>query len=238
MKIQDFLSKLYSSLVETLLPQGNVCHLCERALDGYTILCDRCCNVLNKQKYPAEKMAECDHPPLEVCIAAFPHEAEARKLVHQLKYDTNASVVPLLAEAISNALIHQPAVRTKIDCVMPVPLHPIRENERGYNQAALLAREVCFQAELELNEHVLVRKKQTTSQIKRSRENRLRAMQGVFSVVHPEEIKDKHILLVDDVITTGATAMACAEVLLNAGAQSVSLLTVCRAEKKKARRSD
>jgi len=238
MKLQDILSKLYSGLVEVLFPQGNVCHLCERALDGYTILCDRCCDALNKQRYPAEKMAECDHPPLEVCIAAFPHEAEARKLVHQLKYDANASVVPLLAEAISNALIHQPAVRTKIDCVMPVPLHPTRENERGYNQAALLAKELCFQAELELNEHVLVRKKQTTSQIKRNRENRLIAMQGVFHVENAAKIKGRHILLVDDVITTGATAMACAEALLYAGAQSVSLLTVCRAEKKKPRRSD
>ena len=238
MKIQDILSKLYNGFVEALFPQGNVCHLCERALDGYSILCDRCGNALNQLKCPAEEMAECDHPPLDVCIAAFPHEKEARKLVHQLKYDANASVVPLLAEALSNALIHQPHMRTQIDCVIPVPLHPIREQERGYNQAALLAREVCFQTELELVENVLVRQKQTTSQTKRNRENRLRAMQGVFRVRDAKAIQNKHVLLVDDVMTTGATAMACAEALLYEGAQSVSLLTVCRAERKKSRRSD
>ena len=113
--------------------------------------------------------------------------------------------------------------------VIPVPLHPKRLEERGYNQALLLAKTVGRHLSVPVVDEALLRIHPTATQTVRSREARLSAMQGAFRVPDPEAVKGRAILLVDDVITTGATAMSCARALMNAGAGSVTMLTACRA---------
>ena len=113
--------------------------------------------------------------------------------------------------------------------VIPVPLHAGRLEARGYNQALLLSREICAHLSLALEEEALVRIRPTATQTVRGREARMEAMQDAFRVSKPGLVQNKSILLVDDVITTGATAMSCTRALIHAGAESVTLLTACRA---------
>lgn len=118
-----------------------------------------------------------------------------------------------------------------IDLVMPIPLHPRKYKERGYNQAALLAEGYAeiFEAKVDLK--ILQRKADTESQTRKSRYQRYENMKGVFVLHQPEKIKDKCILLIDDVVTTGATIESSAELLIKAGASRVLVASTAVAKK-------
>lgn len=113
--------------------------------------------------------------------------------------------------------------------VVPVPLHPRRLAERGYNQAALLGTEVATELEAELATGVLERRRDTPQQARLDRPGRLANVVGAFSVRLPHRLRGARVVLVDDVATTGATLSACAGPLLEAGALSVTALVVARA---------
>ncbi|MEA3338270.1 MAG: ComF family protein [Chloroflexota bacterium] len=116
-----------------------------------------------------------------------------------------------------------------VDIVMAVPLHPTRQRERGYNQATLLAQQLCFTARLPLlDAGILQRGRPTTQQASLTRPERLKNVAGAFQWQGPA-LSDLNILLIDDVATSGATLEACATVLKGAGAASVRALTVARA---------
>lgn len=118
-----------------------------------------------------------------------------------------------------------------IDLVMPIPLHPKKYKERGYNQAALLAEGYAeiFEAKIDLK--TLQRIADTESQTRKSRYQRYENMKGVFVLKHPEKIKEKTILLIDDVVTTGATIESSAELLIAAGAKKVLVASTAVAKK-------
>jgi len=113
------------------------------------------------------------------------------------------------------------------DMVVPVPLHPRRLRRRGYNQAALLARQAAQGTGLVLCFSALVRSRDTASQASLGRRLRLRNLHRAFAADRAR-VRGLRILLVDDVLTTGATARASSEALLDAGARSVSVLTLTR----------
>ncbi len=117
------------------------------------------------------------------------------------------------------------------DLVVPVPLHPRRLAERGYNQAALLARQVRGELGAGLATTVLLRQLDTPPQAKLGRAARTRNLQGAFRVVHPERLERRRVILVDDVATTGATLAACTEALVGAGVASVTSLVVAIAHR-------
>ncbi|HSP61716.1 MAG TPA: phosphoribosyltransferase family protein, partial [Pyrinomonadaceae bacterium] len=116
------------------------------------------------------------------------------------------------------------------DLIIAVPLHPGRERERGFNQAALLARELSRLSKLPLDEHSVVRRVQTERH-RAGMDSRARreSVAGAFTVRPAEAIAAKRVLLIDDVFTTGATVSACAAVLHAAGAEEVFVLTIARA---------
>lgn len=114
------------------------------------------------------------------------------------------------------------------DVIVPVPLHASRLRERGYNQAALLARELAQRAEIALNERTLVRKRATAPQVELSAKERRENVHDAFCC-SDDGLAEKHVLLVDDVCTTGATLEACAIALRKSGARSVQALTLARA---------
>ena len=222
--------KLQKTMADVLFPEYNACHLCGRYPDRTAMLCTRCLNSLHALRYRKLRSAASEpHPPLSVCLAAYPHKDEARELVHLLKYQSDCAVAELLGEGMAAALVASPMRPQVIDAVVPVPLHTSRLEQRGYNQALLLAQAVCAHTGLALAEDVLIRLHATDTQLHRDRAARMDAMRGAVAVTDALAIRGRHILLVDDVLTTGATAMACAEALMAAGAKSLSLLTVCRA---------
>jgi ComF family protein len=116
------------------------------------------------------------------------------------------------------------------DLIIPVPLHPERERERGFNQAVLLARELSRLSGLPLDEHSIVRNVHTERH--RAGMDSIARRQSVaeaFAVRHAKLVEGRRVLLVDDVFTTGATVSACAAVLKDAGAEEVFVMTIARA---------
>lgn len=216
--------------LDALFPEGNACHLCGRGMTEAGILCSPCLDKLHALRLkPAACVHSRRHPPIRRCVSAFPHTDEARELVHLLKYSSDCASASLLGECMAHALAVSAADKEHFDIVVPVPLHSERLEARGYNQALLLSREICAHLSLALEEEALVRIRPTATQTVRDREARMEAMQDAFRVSKPGLVQNKSILLVDDVITTGATAMSCARALIHAGAESVTLLTACRA---------
>ena len=158
-------------------------------------------------------------------LSAFWYQDQARRLVHQLKFNGDLQATRPLGDQMTLVLA-EAAWISQIDCLVPVPVHPLRLRQRGYNQAQVLAQQVGGHTGLPLCLDVLFRPREQGSQISRSRQERLLAMKDAFSAKSAE---GKHILLVDDVLTTGATAAACARALQAAGAAEVRILTACRA---------
>jgi ComF family protein len=115
-----------------------------------------------------------------------------------------------------------------LDLVVPVPLHPRRLRERGFNQSLLLARQVSKRQSIPLDFTSLQRVRQTAPQTRLSGPERRKNVRGAFRVTAPESVAGRRVLLVDDVFTTGATIQECTESLLEAGAKEVCVLTLAR----------
>ena len=113
-----------------------------------------------------------------------------------------------------------------IDLIIPVPLHRRREAIRGYNQSYLLAKEIGRITELEVKNKILIKSTGTRSQSRLNFNDRLINLNGVFNIRNRQEIKNKNILLIDDIVTTGATLIECSKILHEAGARSITGLTL------------
>lgn len=219
---------LLEAAVNLLCPEENACHLCGRwAHTG--ILCQSCLTGLVRQTLPAERQALRRETAPQTVISVWKHEAAARKLVHRLKYQADPSAVRFLADGMVCALLNEKTVLERAEWIIPVPLHPAREQERGYNQAALLAAEISRQTGVAMTEKVLFRTRHTGNLARMNREERFGALKDVFAVSNALMIEGKRILLVDDVFTTGATAQACAKQLMHAGTAGIDIVTACRA---------
>ena len=219
---------LLEAAVNLICPEENVCHLCERwAHTG--ILCQSCLTELIRQTLPAERQALQRKAAPQTVISVWKHDAAARKLVHRLKYQADPSAARFLADGMVCALLNEKTVLERAEWIVPVPLHPARERERGYNQAALLAAEISRQTGMRMTEKVLFRTRPTANLARMNREERFGALKDVFAVGNAPMVAGKRILLVDDVFTTGATAQACAKQLMHAGAAEVCMVTACRA---------
>ncbi len=167
--------------------------------------------------------------PLELGFSLGPYEGPLRAAVHELKYHGRRRVAGRLAEAMAAGGAAR-AVLSVGAVLVPVPLHPRRRRERGFNQAELLAGELARRLDLELAPVALVRRADTPTQTGLSAAQRRRNVAGAFAVRCRAQIAGRVIVLVDDVVTTGATARACAQALRDAGAKAVRLLSAARVE--------
>jgi ComF family protein len=183
-------------------------------------------------------------PPAFVRAVAFGvYEGHLRSFVHLLKYDSMLPVArglgKLLAMSMETLLApdtEEAVSRTML--VVPVPIHRAKERQRGFNHAALLAHAAISalhrsrpEWRLRLACGVLERVKATASQAGLTPRQRRRNLRGAFRVPRPSQLAGQHVLLIDDVYTTGATARACSRVLIDAGAASVRVATVARAQR-------
>jgi ComF family protein len=148
--------------------------------------------------------------------------------IHLLKYRKKTSLSRPLS-TLARETFFQFWDMDGIDVLVSVPLHVKRLRERGFNQAHLLIRRWAKQEEILFDGLTLFRSRWTEPQTTLSRTERQKNIKGAFSIRHPEKIKGRKILLVDDVYTTGATVNECARVLLKAGAKFVDVLTLARA---------
>jgi ComF family protein len=158
-----------------------------------------------------------EQTPLQELRAVCVFDGPARDAVHALKYDGMFSVAEPLAQLM---VARYPRWSEPVDLIVPVPLHPERVRERGYNQATLLARRLCEPVGVPLDDAALWRTRHTRPQVGLDRAERRQNVQGAFAAER-ERVEGMRILLVDDVCTSGATLASAATALLEAGAVTV-----------------
>lgn len=217
-----------------------VCLACHARVPAATeILCADCCAKL--QPIGRHYCPKCGAPlkdyrcgPCSETIyvfdfarAAYVYESPAQELVHRLKYEALRAPARFFAQAI----LHHPSVqrlRGNFDLVLAVPLHHVRQRDRGYNQSRLIAKQIAQGLNLPCAKPVL-RHQNTLSQTNLSREARKRNLQGAFSLRRKAHVAGKRVILVDDVFTTGTTVNEISGLLKDRGAARVAVLTASRA---------
>lgn len=145
--------------------------------------------------------------------------------IHRLKYGGVRELGPVLGELMAGAFPYPPG---ELDVVVPVPLHPSRLRERGFNQACLLSRPIARRHGLPVAPLALARRRPTAAQAGLAAAQRAANVEGAFVVRHAAAVRGRCVLLVDDVFTSGATATACARALLGAGAAAVDVYALAR----------
>lgn len=151
-----------------------------------------------------------------------------QRIIYQLKYNNRPEIGTLLGEKYGS-LLRERTPFQEADVIVPVPLHPTKLRKRGYNQSAFFAEGLSHSMQKPTAMQCLVRHRATESQTKKSRYERYENMETAFRLAKAEAIAGKHVLLVDDVLTTGATLEACSTVLLTAGAIQVNAVTIAKA---------
>ncbi|MCP4441013.1 MAG: ComF family protein [Aureispira sp.] len=158
----------------------------------------------------------------------FTKEGLIQQLIHALKYRHQPQIGIELGKLYGHELKNAPLYQN-IDYIIPVPLHPKKQHKRGYNQAAKFAEGLAETMGIKWSDDFFVRQENTTTQTKKSRMDRFENVKSAFRVVAPEKLINKHLLLVDDVITTGATLEACASNLIEVEGVKVSLAAIALA---------
>ncbi|HMB82929.1 MAG TPA: ComF family protein [Terriglobales bacterium] len=173
------------------------------------------------------------NPPFERAVAYGRYDGGLRDLIHLLKFQQVRPAAAVLGRMLAETMANlEQAMPAGTITVVPVPLHTRKQAQRGFNQAETIARGALKQLSrpkrFDLCTGVLVRRRETGSQIGLTRHQRRENMRGAFAVSDPTRILNRDILLVDDVYTTGTTASECARVLRRAGAARVWVATVAR----------
>lgn len=153
---------------------------------------------------------------------------KTQSLLHALKYKGNQLLGVELGEQ-HGALLAKTSYFSDIDWILPVPLHIKKRRLRGYNQSAAYAQGLSEKMNVPFSDSILVRRVFTETQTKKGMEDRFRNVKSVFGVAKPELVRQKHVLIVDDVMTTGATLEACTEALLDAVDVRISFATIALA---------
>lgn len=210
---------------------GVACRACWRQMDERRARlrrCQRCGGWLS-----VEDTRECPRCPLReerglvVARSAGPHEGALRESVLWLK--RHPRMARRVRESLHTAWQELPG-REEIELLIPVPLHPSRERERGFNQAEVMARWLGREVGRPVETASLMRRRPTERhRLGMGRRERSRSLQGAFVVRAPRLIEGRSLLVLDDVLTTGTTALAIGETLLDAGASAVRLLTLTQA---------
>jgi len=159
----------------------------------------------------------------------FLRHGRVQQLLHQLKYKGQSQVGRALGQ-LYGAELAEAGLGPEFGLVVPVPLHRRKLARRGYNQAEVFGQGLASALACPHAPHALRRTEHTASQTRKSRTERWQNVAAVFEVAEPAAIAGRHVLLVDDVLTTGATLEACAAVLLAAGASAVSIATIACAD--------
>lgn len=157
----------------------------------------------------------------------FTKESLMQHLMHQFKYKSNRELGYQLGQMMGVQILR--SGRFNVDGLIPLPLFPAKEKRRGYNQATLLCEGMASVMQLPVFENVITRPQHTATQTKKGRIERWKNMEGKFVLTNADTIRNKHLLLVDDVITTGATLESCGNELLTGDNLRLSVAGLCMA---------
>ncbi len=159
----------------------------------------------------------------------FSKKSGVQKILHQIKYKNLPEVGELTGRWFGHALMNA-GFQHKFDLILPVPLHKAKKRKRGYNQSDYIAKGMAEGLQTEWSGDILRRIVNTQTQTKKGREERFNNTENIYAIQNPALIIGKSILIVDDVITTGATVGQCALLLLEAGCKEVSIAALAAGE--------
>jgi ComF family protein len=225
----------FDDLLHLFFPR--VCCSCANTLvKNEELICFACRSKLPKVKYENLKANELKERfdgklPVAYAIASlnFLKSGITQKLLHEFKYNNKTEIGELFGRQIG-AMLMQHQVVEQIDVILPVPLHPQKERRRGYNQSHYFAKGISEITSTPMRFDILKRIENSKSQTSKTREMRWKSVENAFAVAANALLEEQHILLVDDVVTTGATIEACGNKLLSAGAAKISLATLAIAK--------
>lgn len=251
--IPSLLKQASASVLALLFPDD--CRICQKPLREASRIpvCSEClrlpqpfsaaffcraCRTPFLTEYPLDQQGLCGvcrrgWSGFQAAYSFGEYAGALRKLIHLFKYEKIKPLAGPLGRMLAQALPRD----ERIDLIVPMPLHWRRRWQRGFNQSMLLARELSRQTGLPVGQ-VVRRRKQTTPQAGLADAQRRRNVAGAFFVPHSEAVRGKRILLIDDVLTTGATSRVCAAALHAAGAERVIVLTIARVDRRLGRGQD
>ena len=234
---------LFTAAVSLFYPPA--CEICEKNISAKEYLCDACQASAPRITRPfCDKCSEpfsgaieghfacgnCANQTLhfDAAISAYRARGIVRQLIHDFKYKQRPHLRHVIAAWLAASLADQRLQGCKFDLIVPVPLHPARQRQRGFNQAALIAKLIAARAGAPLKP-VLQRVRFTTTQTAFDRAKRMENLHNAFRLRDKTDVRGLRVLLIDDVLTTGSTLSECARVLKEAGAISVYAATAARA---------
>ena len=233
---------IVKSFLDIIYPQCSGCLVCGRKITNRTSdlagLCLSCYESLPYIKQPVCR--KCGKPLADIkdlyCLdcrntarcfiqaaAPFEYDSIIKTLIHKFKYDGQVFISEGMSDFMVQTIIDN---KWKFDVIIPVPLYYERELMRGYNQSLLLAECIGKKLGCKVIDKNLLRIKNTPTQTKLGRSDRLKNLQDAFKVTQPDVLKGKIVLLVDDVYTTGTTSQQCTQVLLKNGVKEVYIITL------------
>lgn len=227
---------LFNTFLSLIFPDP--CSACNKFLaKGEKIICTQCRFDLPYTNYHV-------HPnqnplyykfagmiPLTHALAylKFTKKGKVQKILHALKYNNYPEIGTLMGQLYGHILQQSEENYTDFDIILPVPLHPSRQRSRGYNQSAYFAKGLSESLQVPFSETVIQRTKKTETQTKKGKLDRWENVTKIFAVKEPQYIQQQAILLVDDVVTTGATLQACLKILQQYGAKELSIAAIAEA---------
>jgi ComF family protein len=236
MWLKNKLAYFFKTLFDFLFPP--ICLGCDKEIDE-GLICYQCANQISNSAlgvcarcgYPLGYNEGCKHcktgPVLPRTRALGGYTEPLSPLIHALKYQGKKSLAEIFGRGLTGLLNSDPILK-QADAIIPIPLHPARQRERGYNQTELLGLELSRQTGIPII-NALKRKKNTKSQTTLDPAKRRENMRGAFAVKDNSTIQNKKVILIDDVITSGATINSATQTLLNGGAKEVYGLVIARA---------
>lgn len=215
----------------------NFCLTCPKLLvKGETLLCTGCLYDLPQTNYHrepdnivAQKLAGRLPVRYAMALYKFRKSGKVQHLLHHLKYKHKPIIGKVLGRRYG-VLLKKAHLSNAFDLIVPVPLHSSRLRQRGYNQSDLVAQGLAEVLHIPWSNQHLKCVKKTITQTKKGKLERLKGVEDAFYATNITDIRHKHLLLVDDVITTGATLEACGRALLVAGIKELSVATIAVAE--------
>ncbi len=233
---------MWHTLLELFYPEH--CVVCGSAHTVFRMICRSCyesapkvtapfCEICSRP-YDGEipspfSCPNCISQSFGFACAVAPYRARGivRELIHRFKYNGDFHLRHILARWAAQGLADPRLQQSSFDAIVPVPLHPVRQRERGFNQAQAIGELLSKKSDIPL-QNSLRRIRYTETQTHFDRPTRMRNLRTAFRAAGGRSLVGKKLLLIDDVFTTGATLDECSRVLLEAGAESVRALTIAR----------
>ncbi len=233
--MQKIIKEYFNSFLNLFYPDNCIaCHVNEKEI--YEAFCFECYSKLpftDFDNFANNEFTNHFKGKMQVemgnAIFFFVKNGIVQELIQELKYRNRPRYGMKLGEIMADTRFGN-VIKEKIELIIPVPLHKKKELKRGYNQSEMFAKGISLKTGIPLSTDNLIRIKNTSTQTKMNREQRLNNLKNAFKINNPEKIQGKHILLVDDVLTTGSTLLECAYEIKNIPDVKISFATIAMGE--------